>query len=144
MTKQPQRRSAQCQFQVALEAATAHKTLSQLAREYNVHPTPSAQGKRQLLEDGRSLCGQQRPREPHARSARAAALYEQLGRLKLQLAWLTKKADRFSCPATGTGRAEPSRAECAAAVQLVGVKPIVLRRSTNSRAPSQSGVDAVD
>jgi transposase-like protein len=96
VTKKHQRRSAQFKFQVALEAAKAHKTLSQLASEYNVHPTQIAQWKRQLLEDGSSLFGQQRTREQHERSAREAELYEQIGRLKMELEWLKKKADRFS------------------------------------------------
>lgn len=96
MTKKHQRRSAQFKFQVALEAAKAHKTLSQLASEYNVHPTQIAQWKRQLLEDGSSLFGQQRTREQHEQSAREAELYEQIGRLKMELEWLKKKADRFS------------------------------------------------
>ena len=42
MAKQRQRRSAQFPFQVALEALSEHKTRSQLASEYEVHPTQIA------------------------------------------------------------------------------------------------------
>jgi len=56
MAKTRQRRSAQFKFQVALEALKEQKTLSQLASEYDVHPTQITQWKKQLLEGvGRSL-----------------------------------------------------------------------------------------
>ncbi len=90
MAKQRQRRSAQFKFQVALEALKEQKTLSQLASEYQVHPTQITQWKKQLLDGGTSLFGQQRQREQHEQSAREAELFEQIGRLKMELAWLKK------------------------------------------------------
>ena len=96
MAKQRQRRSAQFKFQVALEALKEQKTLSQLAGEYGVHPTQITQWKKQLLDGGTSLFGQQRVREQHDQAAREAELFEQIGRLKMELEWLKKKADRFS------------------------------------------------
>jgi transposase-like protein len=95
MGKQRQRRSAQFKFQVALEALKEQKTLSQLASEYDVHPTQIAQWKKQLLDAGSRLFGQQRVREQHEQSVREAELFEQIGRLKMELEWLKKKADRF-------------------------------------------------
>ena len=95
MAKTRQRRSAQFKFQVALAALKEQQTLSQLASEYEVHPTQIAQWKKQLLESGDSLFGQQRVREQHEQSAREADLFEQIGRLKMELEWLKKKVDRF-------------------------------------------------
>ncbi len=95
MAKTRQRRSAQFKFQVALEALKEQKTLSQLASEYAVHPTQITQWKKQVLEGGSSLFGQQRAREQHEQAAREAELFEQIGRLKMELEWLKKKADRF-------------------------------------------------
>ncbi len=95
MVKTRQRRSAQFKFQVALEALKEQKTLSQLASEYAVHPTQIVQWKKQVLDSGSSLFGQQRVREQHEQSAREAELFEQIGRLKMELEWLKKKADRF-------------------------------------------------
>jgi hypothetical protein len=34
-------------------------------------------------------------REQHEQTAREAELFEQIGRLKMELEWLKKKADRF-------------------------------------------------
>lgn len=95
MTKQRQRRSTQFKFQVALEAAKETQTLSQLASTYAVHPTQIAQWKRQLLDGGSGLFGRQRVREQHEQSARETELFEQIGRLKMELEWVKKKADRF-------------------------------------------------
>jgi transposase-like protein len=75
---------------VALEALKEQKTLSPLASEYEVHPTHMTQWKKQLLEGGTSLFGQQRVREQHAQSTREAELFEQIGRLKMEGEWLKK------------------------------------------------------
>ncbi len=91
MGKQRQRRSAQFKFQVAIEALKEQKTFSQLASEYDVHPTQIAQWKKHLLEGGTSLFRHQRAREQHEQSAREAELFKQIGRLKMELEWLKKK-----------------------------------------------------
>ncbi len=91
MGKQRRRRSAQFKFQVALKAVNEQKTLSQLASEYEVHPTHIAQWKKHLVESGTTLFGQQRVREHQEQSAREAELFEQIGRLKMDGEWLKKK-----------------------------------------------------
>jgi transposase len=75
---------------VALEALKEQQTLSQLASEYEIHPTQIAQWKKQLLEGGSRLFGQQRIREQHEQSAREAELFEQIVRLKMDEEWLKK------------------------------------------------------
>jgi transposase-like protein len=96
MAKKRQRRSAEFKFRVALEALKEHKTLSQLASEFEVHPTQITQWKKQLLENASELFGLQRARDQQAQSEREAELFEQIGRLRMELEWLKKKADRFS------------------------------------------------
>ncbi len=54
MAKTRQRRSAQFPFQVALEAIKEQQTLSQLASEYDVHPTQITHWKKQMIERGTS------------------------------------------------------------------------------------------
>ena len=90
MAKKRQRRSAEFKFRIALEALKEQKTFSQLASEYEVHPTQITQWKKQLLESGSSLFGQQRAREQQEQTAREAELFEQIGRLKMELEWLKK------------------------------------------------------
>jgi transposase-like protein len=88
--------SGQRKFQVALEAVRGDKTINQVASEHGLHPNQVSQWKRQLLDDGAAvfgagIAGQQREQE-----TREAELYEQIGRLKMELEWLKKKAARFS------------------------------------------------
>jgi transposase-like protein len=86
-------RSAKFKFQVALDAAKEHQTLSQLASQYELNPGQISQWKRQLLDDGPRLF-ETAPtgRDEKAAATREADLYEQIGRLKMELAWLEKKA----------------------------------------------------
>jgi transposase-like protein len=80
---------------VALAAAKGDKTLSELAGQYGVYPNQISAWKKQLVEqlpelfeDGR------RRREPDADVERSQ-LYEEIGRLKVELDWLKKKAAQF-------------------------------------------------
>jgi transposase len=81
---------------VALAAVRELETVSQLASVHGVHPTQIHQWKRQLLEGAEGVfsngSGPIRSRDEEERAA--AELYEQIGRLKMELEWLKKKAER--------------------------------------------------
>lgn len=85
------RLSADLKARVALEAAKGHKTASEIAQEYQVHPTQISQWKRQLLDGLPDLfeAGQSR-KEPTTEEV-TAPLYEEIGRLKMELNFLQKK-----------------------------------------------------
>ena len=55
MTKNKRTHSAQFKFRVALEALGELKTVSQIASEYDVHPTLVRQWKKRLQEDGAEI-----------------------------------------------------------------------------------------
>jgi len=95
MTTKRKQHSAQFKFRVALSAAKEDKTLGQLATEYGVHPGQISQWKRQLLNDGAEVFGQNGARHAQAQDRDQAELYEQIGRLKMELEWLKKKAAPF-------------------------------------------------
>lgn len=92
MTTKRKRHSAQFKFEVALEAAKGLQTASQIAGEREVHPNQISQWKKQLLEEGASLFSHKNFLNEKKQSAREAELYEQIGRLKMELEWLKKKA----------------------------------------------------
>ncbi len=80
---------------MALEAAKGLKTINQLASEHELHPNQLSQWKRQLLEEGATIFDK-RLVQPERETAKVEAeLYEQIGRLKMELEWL-KKSTRFS------------------------------------------------
>lgn len=86
-------RSAKFKFQVALAAAKEDKTLNQLASQYELNPAQISQWKRQLLDEGPRLFETTTTaRDEKGAATREADLYEQIGRLKMELAWLEKKA----------------------------------------------------
>jgi len=92
MATQRRRHSSAFKFKVALEAVKGVKSISQLASEYNVHPTQIGNWKRALLRNGSTLFQQPNHRQAQEAQQKEAELYEQIGRLKMELEWLKKKA----------------------------------------------------
>jgi len=95
MTEKRRQHNAQYKFRIALEAAKGEKTVSQIASEHNVHPTQVRAWKRQLLESGPAVFGNGQARQEKELEAREAELYEQIGRLKMELDWIKKKLVSF-------------------------------------------------
>ncbi len=91
MEKKRNHYSAQMKFQVALEAVKGVKTINQVASEYGAHPNQVSRWKRQLLEEGTKVFGAGNVHELREQERREAELYEQIGRLKMELEWLKKK-----------------------------------------------------
>ena len=86
------RHSAQFKFKVALAAAKGDKTLSELASEFGLHPSQISEWKTKLLRDGVSVFSTTTARQQREQETLQAELYEQIGRLKMELEWLKKKA----------------------------------------------------
>ncbi len=86
------RRSTEFKFKVALEAAKGTKTLSELAQEYQLHPSQISEWKRRLLSEGVSVFNTRNARQQREQAALETQLYEQIGRLQMELEWLKKKA----------------------------------------------------
>jgi len=87
--------SAQFKSQVALEALKNQKTINELAAEYEIHTTQISQWKRQLLDTLPTLFTNGRSKKAQNDEALQARLYEEIGRLKVELDWLKKKAAPF-------------------------------------------------
>ena len=90
MTKKRKQYSAEFKFKVALEAAKGLKTINQLASEYELHPNQVSQWKRQLLEEGTTLFSNGSAQQQREAAKVEAELYEQIGRLKMEVEWLKK------------------------------------------------------
>jgi transposase-like protein len=86
------RHSAAFKAKVALEAAKQQKTVAELAKEHRVHPVQISQWKKQLLDglEGLFEAGSA-VRRPDPEKLQAE-LYEQIGRLQMELAWVGKKS----------------------------------------------------
>ena len=75
---------------VALEALKGHKTLSEIASEYEVHPNQVSQWKRQLRE-GMEHIFTNPSRSNRSEEKEKDRLYQEIGRLKVELDWFKKK-----------------------------------------------------
>ncbi len=95
MSKKRKQYSAAFKFRVALEAAKGERTLSELASAHAIHPNQISQWKRQLLADGASVFARRAAAGLAEQVGREAELFEQIGRLKMELEWLKKKVAPF-------------------------------------------------
>jgi len=92
MTVKRQPRSAKFKFKVALEAIQGQKTINQIASDYQLNPGQVSQWKRQLQAQGESIFKNGSASSERQQQKREAELYEQIGRLKMELEWLKKKS----------------------------------------------------
>jgi len=75
---------------VALAAVQGRQTLSELARQFGVHPIQIGRWRQQLLDRAADLFADGR-RRPEADETATDELYAQIGRLQMEIAWLKKK-----------------------------------------------------
>jgi transposase len=77
---------------VAMEAIRGEKTLSQLGSQFKVHPMQIAKWRKAALEQLPELFVDGRKSKARTSEAEIDGLYEEIGRLKVELDWLKKKA----------------------------------------------------
>jgi transposase len=76
---------------VALAAVREKQTTAELASEFKVHASQVAAWKQQLLQGAPELFEDGR-RKQQEQAADEQELYEQIGRLKMEIEWLKKKS----------------------------------------------------
>ncbi len=89
------RHTAAFKAQVALAALKGDRTVNELAAPFGVHPTMIHAWKKLLLQGAEALFASGVKVDGGDAEARQAELYEQLGRLQMELAWVKKKAAVF-------------------------------------------------
>ncbi len=83
--------SGEFKAKVVLQALKGQQTLNEIASKYGVHPVQVAQWKKQALGELPHVFADHRAREVRAVEEEKSRLYEQVGRLKVELEWLKKK-----------------------------------------------------
>ena len=84
--------TATLKAKVALEAIKAHKTTTQIAQMFGVHPTQVGGWKKQALAGLPDIFGNGRQQIREQADAEKDELYKQIGQLKVELDFLKKRA----------------------------------------------------
>jgi transposase-like protein len=77
---------------VALAALKGDRTINELAGQFDVHPTLIHAWKKQLLTGAEEVFNSPAKATSADAEVRQAELFEQVGRLKMELEWLKKKS----------------------------------------------------
>lgn len=92
MGKARKQHSSTFKAKIALASLKEGETVNQLASRFEVHPTQVHQWRKVVVERAESLFGEVgRPSKSTGEVEMIPELYEQIGRLKMELEWLKKK-----------------------------------------------------
>ncbi len=95
MTKRRKIHHPEFKAKVALEAIRGMKTSSELASRFQVHPTQISAWKKQALDCLPEGFRRGNLAKQVSEQELTGPLYEEIGRLKMELDWLKKKSAHF-------------------------------------------------
>src|SRR3954454_36498 len=96
MTVKRKTHTAAFKAQVALAAVRGDRTVNELAGQFGVHPTLIHTWKKQLLAGAEAVFAHGAKPDAGDTQAQKAELFEQIGRLKMELEWVKKKVAPFA------------------------------------------------
>ena len=75
-----------------MEAIRGQRTIQEIASHYEIHPTLVTHWKKQLLEGAAEIFSNGNTVSAEADEELKAELYEQIGKLQVEVDWLKKKS----------------------------------------------------
>ena len=90
MTMQRRQHRGEFKAKVVLEALRGERTMNEIAADSGVHPLQITQWKKVALEGLPTLLSSRRSTKHREEEVLKAALYQQIGQLKVELDWLKK------------------------------------------------------
>jgi transposase-like protein len=81
---------------VAIEAIKGHKTVNELASEFEISPSQINNWKKQLLDGASDTFSRGKQKREAEYEAEKDRLYQQVGKLQVELDWLKKKTGHLS------------------------------------------------
>ena len=95
MAKKRRPHSSAFKAKVALAAVRGLKTMSELASDFEVHPQMIAQWKKKLLSQAEEIFERPGSKSKQKQESNSDELYQQIGKLQMELEWLKKKSELF-------------------------------------------------
>lgn len=92
MVRKRRRFTSEFKSRVVRAALREDKTLAELAGQFGVHASQITEWKRQVLEAMPEVFGRRKAADARASEEHEARLYEQVGKLQVELEWMKKKA----------------------------------------------------
>ena len=92
MKRQRKQYSADLKAKIAVEAVKGQRTIQEIASHYSIHPNQVTLWKRQLLDGASEVFSNGREHAGEADEQLKAELYQQVGKLQVELDWLKKKS----------------------------------------------------
>lgn len=92
MKRQRRQFSADWKAKIALEAIKGQRTIQEIASHYEIHPNLVTHWKKQLLERAAEIFLSGKTAEAKADEELKAELYQQIGKLQVEVDWLKKKS----------------------------------------------------
>jgi transposase-like protein len=85
--------SPEFKARVAMEAISGRKTLQEIAADHSIHPIQVSQWKKQMLDGASEVFTRgKRTQAKEDSQAKEADLFQQIGKLQMELEWLKKKS----------------------------------------------------
>lgn len=88
--------TAEIKARVALAAIKGDRPVNEIAAMYGVHPTMITKWKKQALQELPQVFANRRSAWVRAQEDLTGSLYQEIGRLKVELDWLKKKAETWA------------------------------------------------
>ena len=92
MARKRRRFTAEFKARVVRAALREDKTLAELASQVDVHPNQITEWKRQALDALPEVFSRRKAADARSAEEHEARLYEQVGKLQVELEWMKKKA----------------------------------------------------
>jgi len=94
-TKERKVYRAEFKAKVAMEAVAGRLTINEIAKRHEIHPVQVSKWKKQFLEAVPGIFDNGNKRQGVVDEELTDQLYQQIGRLKVELDWLKKKSVQF-------------------------------------------------
>jgi len=101
MKRHRRKHSAEFKARVALEAIRGVKTLSEIAKEYEIHPVMVGKWKNEMLDHLPEIFEKKRGSEDKEIEQEKAQLHQKVGQLSMEVDFLEKKCKQLGIPVKG-------------------------------------------